>query len=61
MAEIIKENKICYICDKCGEGEMEAIALLDTLAPARYLSVCNKCGFVHDMLRKYPKIIEITK
>jgi hypothetical protein len=67
MAEKVEHElgkiTVKYICDKCGEGEMKSLFPLTTLSPMRYYSVCQmpKCGFGHDLLRKYPYSLEIIK
>jgi hypothetical protein len=63
MAEVFRNGYIHYRCDKCGEGEMETIAVIDKGGKNVYWSVCNKtsCGYQHNMLRQYPEKIELVK
>ena len=46
-----------YACDVCKEGDMISIGnqLLPT-SPPMYPSQCTNCGFVCNLLHKYPKV-----
>ncbi len=58
----VRPVSVSYICDKCGEGEMQHVVSDFGTIPAGYLSyssfkhTCNKCGYVMHMQCIYPTI-----
>lgn len=61
MPEVKRELKafrVDMICDRCGEGIMEASDNLVLLTdPAQYKHTCNKCGYTTIYSSSYPHII----
>lgn len=59
MAEQTYELKpvgVRYVCDKCGEGEMQRNGIVLTAYPPRYMHACSKCGHRQAFTEVYPSI-----
>ena len=56
----ILHYQVTMRCDKCGQGDMEAIESNTLLAtyPPRYTHKCTNCGNVETYTKQYPYIEE---
>lgn len=53
----VKQVKVKYTCDNCGEGEMLPTGYVLASCPPQYPHTCsNKCGYCKNFKKKYPSI-----
>jgi len=53
----VKPVGVAYVCDACGEGEMQQVGKLHYEAEkVLFPHTCNHCGHKQDFYEKYPLV-----